>query len=411
VPDDPVQIVRFWEAVEIFSPQTLPKPDSRTVRDFRAGDPMPWEPGSGLKQPDEGKTWRHEVFGGVYRLSKVRDVLVEHFGDDNPETPTRGESALFACAVDGDGLLIDGSVVMSACAWACGQLEQGKSPLSSRLPDINELPGPRTLTSAIKKILPDAVSGGLAQIVTSALATLGGPLAAAGDAVSGAIPPATASRATQAITGGAEEPTARLGINAITSAELHAFTAALTRRLAVANPLDPKAIRVRSYQIKNDQDPEISFLNSFIVDDLARVAGALQRHDAGRALSQYLKAPTREHRIDVRENPQTLLDGVAPGRTPPGRWVTSTDRPLAFSQQFAVNQALAELKDSAGLFAVNGPPGTGKTTMLRDLIAAVVTEPAIRLAALSAPARASRVPRGTGRQRKSPTESCLVYPA
>jgi hypothetical protein len=81
-----------------------------------------------------------------------------------------------------------------------------------------------------------------------------------------------------------------------------------------------------------------------------------------------------------------VLGSCRPDLIPPGRWVTAPDRPLAFSQQLAVNCIMREHGDGQpGAFAVNGPPGTGKTTMLRDVVAAVVVQRAIKLVNLPSP--------------------------
>ena len=183
--------------------------------------------------------------------------------------------------------------------------------------------GLRLLAAAIRDVIPDAVSGGIGAIVASALAILGGPLAAAGGAVVGGI----AGRAAKSTMGeGDGQPTdtaphtlAAFSAGALTCDDLHRFTAALARQLGVADALKPWAIRVRSYRIASDraeEEPETSFLNSFIAEDLANVASELRQRNAGRALIDYLN-PTRfihpGERTDVQRHPLVVRDGVAPG--------------------------------------------------------------------------------------------------
>jgi MoxR-like ATPase len=60
---------------------------------------------------------------------------------------------------------------------------------------------------------------------------------------------------------------------------------------------------------------------------------------------------------------------------------------MSLMQQVAVDLATNTLAEG-GLFSVNGPPGTGKTTLLMDLVAAVVLRRAEALCAFRRPAEA-----------------------
>ena len=197
---------------------------------------------------------------------------------------------------------------------------------------------------------------------------------------------------TKTETDGESRPRARLDQAPLTGSDLHRFKTGLAGRLGVTNELHPQNIRVSSYEIsvsRADEPPgQQTFLNSYVADDLALISAALDHANADTALSQYLTASPGIARTDVQKEPLCVRAGCAPDRIPSGRWVTGTDRPLAFSQQFAVNQILRTLCDTSGLFAVNGPPGTGKTTMLRDVIAAIVVNRAIELACLASPSEA-----------------------
>ena len=81
--DDPVRIAQFWQAVEIFSPQSLPTidPKNHTV-DLQRRDRVPWDQHSHLPEAEPGYAWRHEpsTCSGSRRTSFRRVVLMRPSG-------------------------------------------------------------------------------------------------------------------------------------------------------------------------------------------------------------------------------------------------------------------------------------------------------------------------------------------
>jgi len=135
----------------------------------------------------------------------------------------------------------------------------------------------------------------------------------------------------------------------------------------------------------DSEQSDTDLLNSFYIEDLNKTINYVNDGGKNKLLDIYLEMDTIPNRKDIRKDLAYVYNMLSPNMLPNACWPTKDDYPLVYSQQFAINSIKARLSDNGGIYSVNGPPGTGKTTMLRDLIASVVTDRATELAKLKNP--------------------------
>jgi hypothetical protein len=349
--DAPESLLASWIALEALSPQTYKTPDDLAIgqRSVAALAPvLPWTTGETPRK--KGHTFFYQVVLGNVQVDKATAALARTLDPDSDEDPQEGVKASIAVLMlDRRGVLLkDKSVAISSYAWAVPRALEGD------LAVLGEW-------SAVEQGLVEALTAELSQT---------------------------------------DQDGCRLPVTAAT------IKAAFDWIVATLG-LPPDLIReptfavriVHSENAKNS--PEVDLLNSFFLEDLARATTLVRAHGTGKALARYLGIEQVEHSADLLDDKPTLESLIAPAKFPAARWPAPGGHPLVTLQQAAVNAVRSELAGGgAGVVAVNGPPGTGKTTLLRDVVAACVLDRATALAAFANPEAAfshsgQKIPAGT----------------
>lgn len=147
--------------------------------------------------------------------------------------------------------------------------------------------------------------------------------------------------------------------------------------------LDGMVIKIQNcrMQVVQNLETDAANLHSFFTKDLEKA-----KKISTSALDAYLLGSANE-RVDLDSRIQSSkFNGAAleeilwPQNYPAGRFPGNPKHALALMQQTAVN--LATGYDNEQIRSVNGPPGTGKTTLLRDVFAEQVVQQARQITEL-----------------------------
>lgn len=340
-------IIRYWHAVELLQPQAAPKLTKRSgpyaafLHDIPIGQLIsPWSAASILSKQHlpNNRVWSHTLFAHIYDSRRVAEQLNAVFGaEQGYGEPQYRESALFAVKFNMAGQLVDDSFVLSSEAWFLGRVLTGKDWTRGFEDDQ------KAISDRAKELLDGQVSGEVLRELTHWILQYTGVDDFFGD-------------------------------------------------------MDGKMFRFRSQPVNpNKPESEDDPLNSFLLDDLAAVADSIKNGEKSDPLSRYLHLhdPKLRLHVDHDNESQSLIERLMPDAYALGCWPSERHLGLVHSQQLAVNTILDTRSGYQGLLGINGPPGTGKTTLLRDLIAAIVTS---RADVLSKLRRASDGFDGGGRE-------------
>ncbi|MBP2859407.1 DNA helicase [Dickeya oryzae] len=333
--NDARAILAAWTALEALSPQGYKRPEDMATGDrsrvalLERG--VPW--GANARSKPNHKLYFEVVLGAI-ALDKATDELVKVFGEDEERSrPDGKKAAIGSILIDKEGYVLeDKCVAVSSFAWAL------KPALDLKLGSLGNWPNvePRIIEHLDRMVRRYNEDG---------------------------------------------EPIP-IDLNVV----LNAYKWLVTQFGVPEHLVEPPTFALKVFQhFKAKAPPEPSLLNSFYIEDLGEAAELIAGGKAGTGLRRYMGIDRPDQKIDVLSPISAVEPFVAPSLMPQARWPSQGGHPLVLLQQAAVNAARAELIDAPGIIGVNGPPGTGKTTLLRDIVVGCILDRATAMSGFNKP--------------------------
>ncbi len=327
-------LLSCWHKLEHFSPTEVPTP--RKIEEIKDNLPLPWQQQKANLSSD--RVVIYTIYLGVFSISEAIGFAEKFYNKKSTNENLPDTSICYASIkLDTKGKYVENSFGISTLPWALSQLENNKIRTENWHERFQQLKV--TILELGKNILFDLV----------------------------------------------ERNGENERIPAVQTHEsLFEFQELVYNETNWSHPLD-----LQLYYQKKERDltkPEkqqgkiiegSEILNSFYVEDLEKIIQDFEPEKAPKAFLKYIQGTLDMYidRYDLRTEISRLEKTLRPLHFPDGCWPSKYQ--LSLMQQFAVNNVHAKMllaEKSQDLFTINGPPGTGKTTLLRDMIASLLVE-------------------------------------